>query len=356
MYLKGKLKIGLTNPIAGGNETYEIRNYVNELNDDLSKSKDDLATIFYLKNDVEYKNYYEETFDNIVNSIIDDESTENKKETKIKITFRIDYYAKTNGTKTSVEDVKNKIESFLKNKKTKLTKKSNIIITKHITYVEKSIDAFDNLVYNKPSQLLKFYKGILNEQDISILTETYANCKVVKKEISKTKYNEDSLLKKFNYICKDDKISNEIHRIFSINDNKNIQGVNYLFKEDDYDIRQETYKALATTLYSKGRIDNPYYYVVNIDVNDKNSKSNIIYLKMRLKISRNDLYFFEFTDKGANNDNPFGTYANFNSEDTKFFNSLKESQFINIFGIYANDSAISSCCSFEPSYGLSIFG
>ena len=351
MYLKGKIKIGLKNEVRNGSECYELINYVNELNNKFQNKKNDFATIFYLKNDGDYKNYSteKESFEKIVNEVLNDDITPSpiNKDIKFRFVFRIDYYAKTVDEKMSENDVKNKIEELLKSVKANLTKNNPITILKHITSVEKSIDTFDALVHNKPSELLKFYKGLLNEQDISILSDTYATCKITKREISQTKFNEDAIINKFSFICKDEKTSNEIHRIFSVKDNKNIQGVNYLFKEDDYDIRQNTYKALATALYSKGRLDNPHYYVVNINVNDKNTKSNIIYLTMRLKISRNDLYFFEFTDKDINYDTFFSNNTNFNCEESKFFKALKENQFINTFGIYADDRARNVCSDLE---------
>ena len=209
---------------------------------------------------------------------------------------------------------------------------------------------FDNLVYNNPSALNNFYKDLLNEKDISILSETFATLTIKKKDISELKYNKETLISKYQSICKNDKIKQEIDRIFTITDNKNIQGLHYLFSEDDFDVRTNEYKVLANALYSMGRLNNPYYYIVEIDVNDRNFKSNMLYLKTRLKISRNDLYFFEFMKKTdcSNNNSIFESDGSaFNNGDISFFNTVRENQFINTFGFYADEEAKHNCSGLE---------
>lgn len=350
MYLKGRIKIGLNGSIRPGNESYELRKYIDNLNSKYQHSKKEFTTIFYLKNDGDYKNTYEESFDNILDSILnDDEDTKNgsgkSKCSEYGFVFYIDYYAKTNNNKLSEIDIRNRIESFIEGIKPSMTKDSCVKIIKHISDIQKSIDAFDELVYNKPSALKNFYNGLLNENDIAVLSETFTTCKIVKKKFENVKYNREALLNKFSSTCKDDKIANEISRIYSVSNNKNIQGVNYLFEEDNYDIRRDSYKVLAAALYSNGRLDNPYYYIVDLDVNDKNAKSNVLYLKTRLKISRNDLYFFEFSKK-SNPGNDFFA-GDFCSESNNLFKSVRENQFVNTFGIYADSESKQWCQDLE---------
>ena len=348
MYLKGKVKIGLKNSIGKGNEYYELRKYIETLNKKFKQSKKDFTAIFYLKNDGNFKNDYEETFDEIMNEILNDDVDEkNKKPKKFKFTFDVDYAVKTSDKKITELDIKLQVENCIKGVSSSAINNSEINIIKHTTTIQKSIDAFDELVHNNPVALKDFYKGLLNDKDIFILSETFSTLRIAKIEISKTKYNEGSLLNKYSNICKNDKISSEIHRIYNVLDNKNIQGVNYLFSEENYDIRRDYYKALAAALYSNGRVDNPHYYIVEIDVNDKNTKSNILYLKTRLKISRNDLYFFEFSKKNEPNTDIFCCSSNFASESDQFFKSIRENQFINTFSFYADDEAKQVCSDLE---------
>lgn len=351
MYLKGRIKLGLKNAINAGNEYYELRNYIDALNQKYTKERRNFQTTFYLKNDGEFKNKYEETFDEIMNSIMNDDANTNnaKKKDDLRFTFHIDYFVRTYNDKVKEIEIKNQIDNFIKNCKVNLAGNKSVNILKHNISIQKNIDAFDELVYNKPSELKNFYKGLLNEKDIAVLSETYATCKIVKKDISSTKYYEEALINKYKNICIDDKIANEIHRIYRVDNNKNIQGVNYLFNEDNYDLRQNTYKVLASALYSNGRLDNPYYYIVDIDVNDKNTKSNLLYLKTRLKISRNDIYFFEFSKKTDNQNNSFfdSNFANFCNESNNFFETIKENQFVNIFGIYADFEAKETTSTLE---------
>ena len=350
MYLKGRIKIGVNSKINSGNEFYEIRSYVDSLNQKYQRAKNDLTAIFYLKNDGEYRNNNEESFDSIINSIMSgEEKPQNeKKDKKFELVFHVNYYVKTNRKDISESEIKGRIENFVKSARNPKLRIDNVHIIKHTINVQKSIDVFDELVYNNPNALKSFYGGLLNEKDISVLSETYATCKMVQKDIANIKYNEETLLNKYSNTCKDDKILNEIHRIFNVTDNKNIQGVNYYFNEENYDIRQDIYKVLASALYSNGRLNNPYYYVVEIDVNDRNTKSNVLYLKTRLKISRNDLYFFEFSKKSDQSNSMFdSSFSSFSDEKNQFFKALRENQFINIFGIYADDEAKQHCTDLE---------
>ena len=249
----------------------------------------------------------------------------------------------------SVDELKEKIEEHLKKFRFADYATEDLKIIKHKTNIQKSIDAFDDLTYNSPSALSKFYKGLLNEKDISILTEYFATLKIKKKEIQTIKYDKEALLDKYKTVCRDEKILNEVNRIYNVGDNKNIQGVNYLFNEENFDVRSETYKVLASALYANGRLNNPYYYVIEFDVNDKRAKSNLLYLKTRLKISRNDLYFFEFSKMSSGNSG--GLFDDdsscFNWESNNFFDTLRENQFINTFGIYADSDARGICSSLE---------
>ena len=346
MYLKGRMKIKTSDIVPRDNEMYVVTRYLNELNEKYQKSKSNYTVVFYSKNNDKYKNDYEDSFDNIVNSILEEDNSKIRSSSKYGFTFFINYYIKTGDAKVSINDIKINIETFIKNAKSNNIEGSSITIYKHTLVEQKSIDAFDDLINNKPSEIQKFYKGLLNENEISILSNTFTTLKIKKKEFSTTKFNEDALLKKYNDVCKDDRISKEIHRIYSIKDNKNIQGVNYLFKEENYDIRQAIYKVLATALYSNGRLDNPYYYVVNVEVKDSNTRSNILYLQTRFKVSRNEIYFFEFTNKDSNDD-MFSNHTTFSNVSDKFFKSMQENQFLNIFSIYAEEDARNYCNDLE---------
>ena len=351
MFVKGRIKIGSDKKIDNYYPDTYVSKYVEELNKKHQKSKNKFDTVFFLKNNGNAKSYNtEETFDDIMNSILneDTENNNSKKNDKFNLTFYIEYCAKTFDSNIKEIDIKNSISQFVLN--SNIDKKSSIKILEHSVKVEKAIDVFDNLAYNNPSALNNFYKDLLNEKDISILSETFATLTIKKKDISELKYNKETLLSKYQSVCKNDKIKQEIDRIFTITDNKNIQGLHYLFSEDDFDVRTNEYKVLANALYSMGRLNNPYYYIVEIDVNDRNFKSNMLYLKTRLKISRTDLYFFEFMKKTdcSNNNSIFESDGSaFNNGDINFFNTVRENQFINTFGFYADEEAKHNCSGLE---------
>lgn len=351
MFVKGRIKIGSDKKIDNYYPDTYVSKYVEELNRKHQKSKNEFDTVFFLKNNGNAKSYNtEETFDDIMNSILneDTEKKNSNKNDKFNLTFYIEYCAKTFDSNIKEIDIKNCISQFVLN--SNIDKKSSIKILEHSVKVEKAIDVFDNLAYNNPSALNNFYKDLLNEKDISILSETFATLTIKKKDISELKYNKETLLSKYQSVCKNDKIKQEIDRIFTITDNKNIQGLHYLFSEDDFDVRTNEYKVLANALYSMGRLNNPYYYIVEIDVNDRNFKSNMLYLKTRLKISRNDLYFFEFMKKTdcSNNNSVFEFDGSaFNNGDISFFNTVRENQFINTFGFYADEEAKHNCSGLE---------
>lgn len=89
---------------------------------------------FYVQNFVHrlWYDYGNESFDEIMESILREENTNkkpNKQRSKYKYTFYVDY------EKESMEVIKHKVS------------------------IQKSIDAFDDLIYNSPSALSKFYKG-----------------------------------------------------------------------------------------------------------------------------------------------------------------------------------------------------
>lgn len=351
MFVKGRIKIGSDKKIDNYYPDTYVSKYVEELNRKHQKSKNKFDTVFFLKNNGNAKSYNtEETFDDIMNSILneDTENNNSNKNDKFNLTFYIEYCAKTFDSNIKEIDIKNSISQFVLY--SNIDKKSSIKILEHSVKVEKAIDVFDNLAYNNPSALNNFYKDLLNEKDISILSETFATLTIKKKDISELKYNKETLISKYQSICKNDKIKQEIDRIFTITDNKNIQGLHYLFSEDDFDVRTNEYKVLANALYSMGRLNNPYYYIVEIDVNDRNFKSNMLYLKTRLKISRNDLYFFEFMKKTdcSNNNSIFESDGSaFNNGDICFFNTVRENQFINTFGFYADEEAKHNCSGLE---------
>lgn len=351
MFVKGRIKIGSDKKIDNYYPDTYVSKYVEELNRKHQKSKNKFDTVFFLKNNGNAKSYNtEETFDDIMNSILneDTENNNSNKNDKFNLTFYIEYCVKTFDSNIKEIDIKNSISQFVLN--SNIDKKSSIKILEHSVKVEKAIDVFDNLAYNNPSALNNFYKDLLNEKDISILSETFATLTIKKKDISELKYNKETLISKYQFVCKNDKIKQEIDRIFTITDNKNIQGLHYLFSEDDFDVRTNEYKVLANALYSMGRLNNPYYYIVEIDVNDRNFKSNMLYLKTRLKISRNDLYFFEFMKKTdcSNNNSIFESDGSaFNNGDINFFNTVRENQFINTFGFYADEEAKHNCSGLE---------
>ena len=352
MFVKGRVKIGFDKHIEYFNDD-NLDTYVKELNKKYQKSKKNFDLLFLLKNNGDIKNYNnDETFEEIINSIIgegDDNSKNTNKNNKFASTFYIDYCVKTYNKKIDEKEIKNIISQFLMQSKIKLNGSNNIKILEHTTKVEKAIDMFDNLAYNNPTALNNFYKGLLNEKDISILSETFVTLAINKKNISDLKYNKETILSKYKKICQDDKISKEIDRIYSVGDNQNIQGLQYLFNENNYDVRQDMYKVLANALYSVGRLNNPYYYLVEIDVNDCNFKSNMLYLKTRLKISRNDLYFFEFVKKNQNSNSSLFDSGGiiFNNSNYGFFDTIRDNQFINTFGFYADDEAKQFCSELE---------
>lgn len=349
MFVKGKIKIGFDKQLSSFCVDSELSMYVSELNKKFQKSKKKYDVVFMLKNNGKLKNYeHEETFDEIINSILNEDAnkTTHTKKEKFASTFNIDYCAKSFDHNIKEEDIKNNINQFLIESNVKLQDSSNIKILEHKVKVEKAIDVFDNIAYNNPRALNSFYGNLLNEKDISVLSETYVTLNIKKKDIAEVKYNKDTILTKYKSICKNDLIKQEINRIFSIKDNKNIQGLHYLFNEDDFDVRTDTYKVLASALYSMGRLSNPHYYVVEIDINDRSFKSNMLYLKTRLKISRNDLYFFEFMKKTeyANNNNIFESDGDvFNYGNESFYSIVRSNQFINIFGFYADEEAKQIC-------------
>ena len=93
---------------------------------------------------------------------------------------------KTGDAKVSINDIKINIETFIKNAKSNNIEGSSITIYKHTLVEQKSIDAFDDLINNKPSEIQKFYKGLLNENEISILSNTFTTLKIKKNEFSTT--------------------------------------------------------------------------------------------------------------------------------------------------------------------------
>lgn len=347
MFVKGRVKIGFDKQLSSFCADSELSMYVDELNKKYQKSKKKLDVVFLLKNSGNIKTFNEgDTFDEILNDILRED---NRKE-KFASTFHIDYCAKTFNNDINEKDIKGIVDQFLIESKVKLDDSSNIRIIEHKVKVEKAIDVFDNLAYNNPSALSSFYNNLLNEKDISVLSETFVTLTIKKKDIADFKYNKDVIFKKFKAPCRNDMVKKEINRIFSIKDNKNIQGLHYLFCEDDYDVRTDTYKVLSSSLYSMGRLANPHYYVVEIDINDHSFKSNMLYLKTRLKISRNDLYFFEFMKKSehSNNNNIFESDGDvFNNGNESFYSIIRNNQFINTFGFYADEEAKHICSSLE---------
>ena len=308
-----------------------------------------------MKNDGNVKNFNnnDESFDDIINSILNEEKKKNnnKKSTNRTATvFYIEYCAKTNRANIKLQEIKEIINQFIINSNIKIANSKNIRILSHNAKIEKAIDMFDNLVYNNPSALNNFYKGLLNEKDISILSQLFCiSVDIKKKNLSEMRYNKNTIFSKFNHICKNEKIREEIDRIFTIKDNKNIQGLHYLFEEEDYDVRTSMYKVIASALYSMNRLNNPYYYVVEIDINDKNFNTNMLYLKTRLKISRNDLYFFEFIKKTeCSRDNFFTMDGSiFNDGSSGFFDFIRSNQFINTFGFYVDNESKQNCHDLE---------
>ena len=353
MFVKGRVKLGFDKTLDTIYTDKHLTRYVKNLNNQFKKSKKNFNLEFYLKDNGSIENYNsQDSFDEIINSILNEDSEENKtkKDEKFESTFYIDYCAKTFNKNISEDNIRNEVSQLILNSNLEMYNSSNIKIIDHKIKVEKAIDMFDNLAYNNPSILNEFYKDLLNEKDIAILSETFATLKINKKEIADIKYNKNTLLSKFKAICKNDKIEQEVERIYTVSDNKNIQGLHYLFNENDYGIRVEMYKVLASALYSMGRLNKPYYYIVEIDVNDHNFKSNMLYLKTRLKISRNDLYFFEFskkTDYSNNNGGIFMDGDSFNSGSLKFFDMIRDNQFVNTFCFYADDEAKQLCSGLE---------
>lgn len=299
MFVKGNVKIGFDITLDSFYLDSSISNYVNKLNQKFNNKKYNMQVVFFIKNDGNLKNYgKDESFDEIMNSILGEEDNkQSKKSDKFASTFQIDYCAKTSDAKIKENDIRDIINKFISEADIYINDSKNFKIIENNIKTEKAIDIFDNLAYNSPSLLNSFYKDLLNEKDISVLSDTFATLLIKKKNISDFKYNKDAIISKNKQVCKNDKIREEIDRIFTIKDNKNIQGLHYLFNENDFGMRTDMYKVLASSLYSMGRITNPYYYIVEIDINDHNFKSNMLYLKTRLKISRNDLYFFEFIKK-----------------------------------------------------------
>ncbi|MBR1453118.1 MAG: AAA family ATPase [Lachnospiraceae bacterium] len=352
MFVKGNVKIGFDKTLDSFYLDSSISNYVNKLNQKFNNKKYNMQVVFFIKNDGNLKNYgKDESFDEIINSILGEEDNKQSKTSdKFASTFQIDYCAKTSDAKIKENDIRDIINKFISEADIYINDSKNFKIIENNIKPEKAIDMFDNLAYNNPSALNNFYKDLLNEKDISVLSETFATLPIKKKEISEFKYNKDVVLSKNKQVCKNDKIKQEIDRIFTIKDNKNIQGLHYLFNENDFGMRTDMYKVLATALYSMGRLSNPYYYIVEIDINDHNFKSNMLYLKTRLKISRNDLYFFEFMKKTehSNNNNIFEPDGDaFNNGNISFFNIVRENQFINTFGFYADEEAKRICSGLE---------
>ena len=349
MFVKGRIKIGFDKQLSSFCVDTQLSSYVEELNKKYQKSKKKLDVVFYVRNSGNLKNYdKEETFDEIINNMLkeDNGNNNNKNSEKFASTFYINYCAKSFNTNMKKEDIKEIVNQFILESKIKLEESNNVKIIDHKIKVEKAIDVFDNLAYNNPSALNSFYGNLLNEKDISVLSETYVTLNIKKKDLAEVKYNKDAILSKYKTICKNDMLKQEIDRIFTIKDNKNIQGLHYLFNEDDFDVRTDMYKVLASALYSMGRLANPHYYVVEIDINDRSFKSNMLYLKTRLKISRNDLYFFEFMKKTeySNNNNIFESDGDiFNSGNESFYSIVRSNQFLNTFGFYADDEAKQNC-------------
>ncbi|MBR1453268.1 MAG: AAA family ATPase [Lachnospiraceae bacterium] len=354
MFFKGKIKIELDNNFEEHFLMQEAEKYVDSLTKKFNSAKKDLKVYFYFKkNGFANRNNYTDSFDDVINSILNENNNANNnyknKKKGANAVFYFEYCVKSFKSYINEIYVREKINDFITTVNISIANCKKVKILKHDIKAEKAIDAFDELVYNNPGALKDLYKGIINEQDIQILSETFATLGIKKKEIQDTKYNKETILEKNKYICKNEKIKEEIDRIFSVGNNLNIQGLHYLFNENDFDLRQNMYKVIASALYANGRLDNPYYYIVEIDINDKNIKSNFLYLRTRLKISRNDVYFFEFAKKSEplnNNNFVFDSDGNsFNSENRKFFDTLRENQFVNTFGIYADEEAKVNCTS-----------
>ena len=346
MFYKGKLNIGVINKELNFTNTPQIKKLVEYFNNEFKKNNSILNVLFYISGDY-IKNYDNDdnSFDTIMNEVLYNTDCD-----KILSSIIIDYYIKTNSDIKKIEDLKEEIDDAINDiSKSRKIYSAKIKLLSNELYERLPLDVFDEMAFNSPDKLKYYYDGILNEEDIDILKSFNPTLKMKKVEIEEKAFTREELFKRYEAILKNDNVKDEINRIYNISDNKNIQGVNYLFEQDDYDMRSESYKALARALYSSGRLKNPYFNIIQIDCNDNNLKSNFTYLKTRFKISRNDLYFFEII-KGKD---IFGEqrreifYSDcdaFNEERDFLLNILRENQFINIFGIYTDPEVLNFCC------------
>ena len=132
MFVKGRIKIGSDKKIDNYYPDTYVSKYVEELNRKHQKSKNKFDTVFFLKNNGNAKSYNtEETFDDIMNSILneDTENNNSNKNDKFNLTFYIEYCAKTFDSNIKEIDIKNSISQFVLN--SNIDKKSNIKILEH---------------------------------------------------------------------------------------------------------------------------------------------------------------------------------------------------------------------------------
>lgn len=303
----------------------------------------------YKENDI-ITDSSKKTFDEIMSEIVGGEKAqtetaqnESKYSNNINYmsSFDIIYYIRIEDESYNKNRIKEIVEkAIIKYTRCKFFQNRNIVFSNHILKKITYLEMFDLISHRGKSAIKRFCEGIIDDQEACILGDSLFCCEIKIDKIPKNKLTYEELCSKYVKECRYNSLKNEIKRAYSVGNNNKIQGVNYLFNEKNSLVRKKIYQVLTEMLYSVGRLKEPFYNIVEINLNDRDFSSIAVYLKNRLKMSPNSLYFFEFYSKKEHQDGMFiGNYFEDIKDDlNNLIDSFIQNQYFVSFGFYVDEN------------------
>lgn len=328
-FYKGKFEYYLNTSLTRNETEREICDLIDDLNKKCINTVQNHNIAFSFRGVLSNPTKSNQSFDEIMHEIVEENS--NKK-------IGVWYYVKSNKKINDFTLFKKNVEKIFLSGKEDMQLAGKSSIGKHTLFEKNAVDIYDEVISKCMNVMQYLYNGIMDEKDIPFINNCNINCSLKKYNIEAKKLEKAELVKKHVSVLKNYAFNEEVDRAYKIVDKNNIQGVNYLFNENNSVLRKKQYEAIADTLYATGRLDEPAYCIARIDVWGNDLKSFLTYLKNRIKITNNSLYFFEFDKISSLNNDPFSNNT-FSAVEciSNFCDNLKKNQYFTTFGFSISD-------------------